>query len=341
MAKYYFRLPTIDQLTLPQQAALNETEQIALSGGPGTGKSVVSLYRHLTNHLNGYKSLLLTYTTTLAKYLSECCFLQNKKAAENVHSAYAGCPKSSEKFYEIIIDEAQDLDDEYYERISNFNISYGADDSQILYPDHSSSKNELKNRFPNNIDYVLDKNFRSTFAIMQFARIAFPKAYIPQNTLEALKSNPGEKPTLIVTEGNPSFDTEAKKTLNNAIKQIIETFNSDTHNIAILLPFKTSVKKYHEELIDMNISHSWYFEDEQVFPNGCTEIDNIHITTFKSAKGLEFDTVLVPDFGSKEYLCNNYKVVNWEDFYVAITRARSNLYLFSNYDLPYLNDVVE
>lgn len=47
---YYFRLPPITQLTLSQQAALNETEQIALSGGPGTGKSVVSLYRHLTNH---------------------------------------------------------------------------------------------------------------------------------------------------------------------------------------------------------------------------------------------------------------------------------------------------
>ena len=49
---YYFRLPPITQLTLSQQAALNETEQIALSGGPGTGKSVVSLYRHLTNHEN-------------------------------------------------------------------------------------------------------------------------------------------------------------------------------------------------------------------------------------------------------------------------------------------------
>ena len=62
---YYFRLPAITQLTLSQQAALSETEQIALSGGPGTGKSVVSLYRHLTNHQNGQNSLLLTYTTTL------------------------------------------------------------------------------------------------------------------------------------------------------------------------------------------------------------------------------------------------------------------------------------
>ena len=39
MAGYYFNLPQITQLTIPQQAALNETKQIALSGGPGTGKS--------------------------------------------------------------------------------------------------------------------------------------------------------------------------------------------------------------------------------------------------------------------------------------------------------------
>ena len=74
---YYFRLPNIDDLTLSQQAALNETEQIALSGGPGTGKSVVSLYRHLANHGNGSRSLLITYTTTLARYLSEGCRLRN------------------------------------------------------------------------------------------------------------------------------------------------------------------------------------------------------------------------------------------------------------------------
>jgi DNA replication protein DnaC len=76
MAGYYFNLPQITQLTISQQAALNETKQIALSGGPGTGKSVVSLWRHISNYQRNKKSLLLTYTTTLARYLSECCTTQ-------------------------------------------------------------------------------------------------------------------------------------------------------------------------------------------------------------------------------------------------------------------------
>lgn len=338
---YYFRLPTITQLTLPQQAALNETEQIALSGGPGTGKSVVSLYRHITNHKNGNKSLLLTYTTTLARYLSECCRLQNVNASNTVRSAFAGCPKSYESFSELIIDEAQDLDSEYYDRISKFKVSYGADDAQILYPEHSSSKAQLEKRFPNNVEYVLDKNFRSTLAIMEFARVAFPNAYIPQNTLNALVNNPGEKPTLIVTNGNPSFKDSARRTRDDAISEIVNTFRADTHNIAILLPFKNSVENFHETLNNMGISHSFYYEDQGKFPDGCPPIDNVHVTTYKSAKGLEFDTVLVPDFGSMNYLCSNYEILDWKDFFVAVTRARTNLYLFSNYDMPELNGVVE
>jgi superfamily I DNA/RNA helicase len=331
---YYFRLPTITQLTIAQQAALNETEPIALSGGPGTGKSVVSLYRHLTNHNNGEKSLLLTYTTTLKRYLAECCRLQNDTAANCVRTAYAGKPKAFEKFSEIIIDEAQDLDYSYYDGIRSFNVSYGADDAQILYPDHSSTKEELASRYPNNVDYVLDKNFRSTYRIMKFAKVAFPNAYIPQNTLDSLKNNIGEKPTLIVTDGT-------SRVRDNAIKEIIETFRSDTHNIAILVPFKKSVWRYHEILEEMEISHSMYYEDSNDFPDGCPEIDNVHITTFKSAKGLEFDTVILPDFGSMKKLCTNFKVVEWNDFYVAATRARANLYLFSNYDMKELGSVVE
>ena len=148
-------------------------------------------------------------------------------------------------------------------------------------------------------------------------------------------------PTLIVTDGNPLFNENARSTRDNAIREIIETFRADTYNIAILLPFKNTVKEYHDILDEMDIAHSFYYEDQKEFPNGCPPIDNVHITTFKSAKGLEFDTVLVPDFGSMDYLCNKYDVIDWNDFYVAVTRARTNLYLFSNNNIPQLNNVVE
>ena len=42
---YYFELPIFGDLTTNQKLALEEDEAIALSGGPGTGKSVVALLR--------------------------------------------------------------------------------------------------------------------------------------------------------------------------------------------------------------------------------------------------------------------------------------------------------
>ena len=109
MAGYYFNLPSIDQLTIPQQSLLFETNQIALSGGPGTGKSVVSLWRHISNCNQNKHSLLLTYTTTLARYLRACCVTQNSAAANNVGTSMRTLPKIGAGWDEIIIDEAQDL----------------------------------------------------------------------------------------------------------------------------------------------------------------------------------------------------------------------------------------
>lgn len=344
MAGYYFELPIITQLTIPQQAALYETRQIALSGGPGTGKSVVSLWRHISNYQNNKKSLLLTYTTTLARYLSDCCATQSEEAAANIGRSCKDKSRIDEGWTEIIIDEAQDLPTDYYQELSN--VSYGADDSQVLYPKSSSSLKQLKELFPENVDYVLDKNFRSTQRIMLFAKAAFPEAYIPQATIDELARNTGELPTFIVTPKNEWNDmTERFNRSNwkqdNSIIEIINTYRAPTHNIAILVPFKTEVKFFESVLESNNITDfSVYYEDRERFPDGCEAIKNVHITTFKSAKGLEFDTVIIPNFHACKEIQGQFNT-EWKDYYVAVTRARSNLYLISNYDMPELASVTE
>lgn len=342
MAGYYFNLPAITQLTIPQQAALNETRPIALSGGPGTGKSVVSLWRHINNYENGKRSLLLTYTTTLKQYLKACCASKNGNAAQNVGTSYRNRPHKN--WSEIIVDEAQDLERAYYDSIKQYgNISYGADDSQILYPNHCSKQKELTKLFPSNVPCVLNKNFRSTQRIMQFAKQAFPNAIIPQRTIDGLAGNPGELPVLLISNGNRFDKTNSKQ--NNAIGQIINSFHANDHNIAILVPFQSDVREFESVLNDkrykIDTDYSSYSGDDyDKTGHGCGDILNIHITTFKSAKGLEFDTVIIPNFHRYKEICGNYNT-DWEDFYVACTRARSNLYLISNYDLPNLNSVTD
>ena len=352
MSGYYFNLPQITELTRDQQAALAETQKIALSGGPGTGKSVVSLWRHIQKTINNKRTFLITYTSTLARYLSACARLQNSNAALRIGKAYSCRYKlQNNHFDEIIIDEAQDLGEDldflkgenYYNGFGD-NISYGADDSQILYPEHCSTQDDLKQRFPNNIPYTLSKNFRSTQRIMLFAKTCFDEAYIPREIITGLSDNVGEKPVFMV------YNNLAKQ--DNAIIQIIESLRGDTHNIAILVPFKRDVQTFEKLLVNSGYElhtevssltegdFSVYYEDQKRFKNGCAEIMNIHITTFKSAKGLEFDTVIIPNFHKYSSLCGSYNV-EWNDYYVACTRAKSNLYMISNYPMPELNSVVE
>ena len=392
MAGYYFRLPPIPQLTIPQQGAVQEPKQIALSGGPGTGKSVVSLWRHIRNYqsIPEKKSMLLTFTTTLKEYLVACCASvvdeeypnAGKLSSRNVGTSIRNTELVHQNIFpELIIDEAQDLSEEYYTGIAS-PVSYGADDSQILYPNHCSTQNELQNLFPNNVLYTLDRNFRNSQRIMQFARTSFPLANIPIPIIQGLSDNVGEKPTLLIA------DTFAKK--RDAIVRIIDSFRADDHNIAILVPWKDDAKAFEKNVMKAkNISYSIYYEDKNVFPKGCGKISNVHITTYKSAKGLEFDTVIIPNFDDieklpwyvkeqvnmdandinementisrLENLGREHNIIiskeatldgrfnllyeklmcSWEDMYVACTRARSNLYLFSRKDFPELNSVTE
>lgn len=355
MAGYYFRLPAITQLTIPQQAALNEPKQIALSGGPGTGKSVVSLWRHIRNYqkkpvVPRIASFLSTYTTTLKVYLTACCKTTRDDdypnawlySSQNVGTSLKNLNKIQKtNFLEVIIDEAQDLSNDYYTNIAS-PVSYGADDSQILYPEHCSKQSELCNLFPNNVMYVLDKNFRSTQRIMQFSKYAFPNANIPISIIQGLDNNIGEKPVLLISNRNKYDRTNDNQ--DSAIEKIINDFRADDHNIAILVPWQSDVKAFEKVLDKIGLvkekDYSSYCGDDYSNGQGCGNLLNIHITTFKSAKGLEFDTVIIPNFHKYYEICGKFNV-DWQDYYVACTRARSNLYLISNNDLPQLHDVVD
>lgn len=337
MAGYYFALPPVTALTTAQQAALNETEQIALSGGPGTGKSVVSMWRHITNYEQGRRSLLLTYTTTLKRYLEACCRGTSVTAAQQVGTSFRNMYLAHTRRYsEVIVDEAQDLSPDYFTGICS-PVSYGADDSQILYPEHCTRQCQLEEIFPGNVPCVLDQNFRSTRAIMQCVRQAFPNAAISSTMINNIREI-GIRPSLIIGNWSDRDDMPAAEL--QTIIQIIQELGDAEQNIAILLPWKTTVQKYANALHGKINDYSFYYEDSGVFPDGCPPLKNVHVTTFKSAKGLEFDAVIIPDFHKMNSIIGRYHI-DWQDYYVGCTRAKSNLFLFSNRNLPLLSGVVE
>lgn len=321
---YFFKLPAITELTIGQQAALNEPNAIAISGGPGTGKSVVSLWRHIRNYGTGSKkSLLLTYTKTLETYLAASARSESVNAGNAVDRTYWWTTHRVTRYDEIIVDEAQDVEGGKYITIKNYSdvVSYGADDQQILFRSKATTQQQLAVIFPNNRSYVLDENFRNSYEIMHFVRALFPNKIIPQSTLNNLiqGGRRGNKPILLVSNNNAAKQTKA-------IIDIINQFKSETHNIALLVTLPRHVDTYYDIITQAGFKCSRY----AIGDGEIGTIENIHITTFKSSKGTEFDTVIIPDFGNMLINIAQLNVIDENDYYVGITRAKRNLYLISN-----------
>ena len=327
---YFFKLPQITDLTIGQQSALNEPKAIAISGGPGTGKSVVSLWRHIRNHSLGRKnSLLLTYAKTLETYLASSASSENENAGKAVDRTYWWTTYNAKKYDEIIIDEAQDVESARYETIKNYSdvVSYGADDQQSVYPSRATTQEQLAAIFPENKSYILDENFRNSYEIMHFVRALFPKKLVPQSTLDNLlqEGRRGNKPIMLISNNDGNKQ-------NKAIIDVINQFKSNTHNIAILVPLREHVNSYYRIIAAAGIKCSKFeCSDAELLT-----IENVHITTFKSSKGTEFDTVIIPDFEKMLSNIAHLNVVNENDYYVAITRARRNLYLICTSRLVFL-----
>lgn len=334
---YYFNLPVITDLTPDQQRAVDETRPLALTGGPGTGKSVVSLWRHIRNHATGVRnSLLLTYTKTLEHYLKASASTQSENAGESI----SRFDKNSGQFVgyeEIIIDEGQDINKSRFEVYFNYAnlISYGADERQSVYISQEEL-NELFNwfstdqRFQTNIPITLNRNFRNSKEILLFTRSVFPNYMIPQNTINGATST-NLKPILKLNVGWGLVEQV------NAIVDIINDFQSDTHNIAILVPTVAMVNNYFQQIrnsLDNSIAVSKHQNELDNFEG----LSGVHVTTFKSSKGTEFDTVIIPEFDKFSWFLQNGHTVKENDYYVAFTRTKTNLFLLCRNGFPNIGD---
>lgn len=346
---YYFNLPLITDLTPDQRRAVDENNPLALSGGPGTGKSVVSLWRHITNHSTGLRnSLLLTYTKTLEHYLKASANTQNVNAGNNIARTncwLCDCPDNNverKRFEEIIIDEGQDIKKSTFQKYFDYTdrISYGADERQIMYLSREEWI-ELENWFQSDDRFIsnrtygtieLNRNFRNSKEILLFTRSVFPNILIPRNTIDQAKVT-GIKPFMKLHLG------WGIQNQVNAIIDIINTYKGDTHNIAVLIPFARDIDNYYNLIkrgLGENEEVTKYQHEHEEF-NG---LSGIHITTFRSSKGTEFDTVIIPEFHRFRAFINH---PTWEvtedDYFVAFTRTKTNLFLLCQNGFPEIGDI--
>lgn len=344
MPKFQFWLPPEGKLTRVQRSAIDSTEPIFLSGVPGTGKTVVSIKRIQNTAGKDKKGIIFTYGKLLRKTIEEKLGNDSKTPVDNIHNWMWNAQEDTHKrifdvmtidenidstvellksngmtYDEILVDEGQDLSKNTYEILKELtsSLSISADDAQqINNQDEATNENEIQNIFPDLRKIELDEIFRSAYELYSFAI-----QFVPNNArandptlLERLKrKNSGADKPYVYLEDNLDGVYES-------IKDIID--ENPTDNIGILFEKMNHVDEFSKKL--SNEYEVSKYRNQDIIPS---ELKNIIITTFKSAKGIEFDIVIIPYFPDNA-------MNKPEEYYVGATRAKDQVHFLAIKDIP-------
>jgi superfamily I DNA/RNA helicase len=399
MPDFIFRLPPMGDLTIPQQVALDEERPLLVTGGPGSGKTVVSIFRYLNQIAQTRDAIFFTFNRTLmssirgtlrqraAILLPDLNVVEVENIITNnigsIHEWYGEKfhaaltthneqqisanfseyidEQNGERYSELFIDEAQDLRPAIINStyILAEKVSCGADRSQDIQGHYQQPADDVIYALLNNhrptLRQGLTQNFRNTQEIFSFARNFVPNDHTVQAIdLEDLPN--GEDPDI---RGGLS-DEEQLELIVEIIRQ------NPGSNIGIIVHFKKQIERIRNYFVQQGyspspnaaeeISFSYYFKgmppiDKQTMEN---RLRTPFILTYESCKGLEFDIVILPLFNSADWALvhirnddNGNPEVDangnpkyWSTpnhYYVAATRARSQLFLLYNQRPQILN----
>ncbi|WP_428400326.1 ATP-binding domain-containing protein [Niabella insulamsoli] len=318
-----------------------------VTGVPGSGKTTVTIMRAERLINSDKKILVLTFQNLLCvslKNIAQTEALRNCIFGlydwypprfgwlDDTHSAeyMIGRMHNLAQYDEILIDEGQDFEARVYQAFLTKcrRMTVGADNAQrvhergILAP---AIRVELENS-RNTVPIPLQYNYRNTFEIYNFARYFMPDNERANNpiALQLMPRGTGNMPVII-----QALSDEEKF---NRLRVILE--NAGDVNIAILLYGQREVDYHYQRITQMGFSATKWYHGHQP-----TDIENILVTTYKSAKGLEFQVVIMPDM----HTAMNSEEKTAEHYYIGCTRAKESLFLtFTGTNLPdYFEDFAD
>ncbi len=207
----------------------------------------------------------------------------------------------------LLIDEMQDYSPIQYKVLQKLypcRKTILGDAGQSVNPYGSSTAGMIRKTLITGNVMKLCKSYRSTFEITGFAQ------KIRKNEeLEAVVRH-GEKPRIL------RFRSEAEEV--KAIAGLIDSFKkSDYKSLGIICKTESQAKEIADKL--KSYTNDVYFISIQ----SSAFVQGIIITSAHMAKGLEFDEVIVPQAGDKNYLSE----IDRSMLYVAATRAMHRLTL--------------
>ncbi|HDR29870.1 HelD family protein [Rhodovulum sp.] len=217
---------------------------------------------------------------------------------EGVENPYAGVKH-------LLVDEMQDYTPVHYAvlaRLFKCRKTILGDATQSVNPYSASTSERIEQVLDGAYRVTLNKSYRSTWEIMQFAlKIA------PNPDLVAMERH-GPAPSLSVVN--------TQKEAVACIKAAVEDFHASDHtSLAALAKTQGQAKRLHKALAEAGIEARLLEEGSTGFSTG------VLICTPHLAKGLEFDRVIIPDASEAVFSSEMDRNL----LYVACTRAMHRL----------------
>jgi len=209
----------------------------------------------------------------------------------------------------LLIDEMQDYSPVQYAvlgKLFNCRKTVLGDISQSVNPYSASHAEAIGQALKNYSTVRLNKSYRCTWEIMQFAL-----AVAPNPDLEAMH-RPGEPPRVYQVKS-------AAKALDTLLGELADFENSSQHSLAIITKTQKQAQRLYLSLEKTGVEVRLLDAGSVGFSTG------VLVCTAHMAKGLEFDRVIVHDVSAKHY----HSEMDRNLLYVACTRAMHRLSVIS------------
>ena len=347
------KLPTYQQLSKEQDAINNLplTGSHLVVGPPGTGKTVMAVYRAAMFRRAGKASQFMVYNRTLRQYLEEAMEATGVEGmASTFHSWFYNWywknfrrkPPTSEpyvhdwmtiwqdlvvrhefeKYDHLIIDEGQDFPKEFYQvmQLIAGDITVFADENQRITETNSTLKEIEKQARPGQV-HRLSVNYRNTRPIAEFSQHFYAglKSGVPD-----LPEKKGPRPRAISCS---SMDAQVDFIAR------YERNHEDT-DIGVFVASRKQLSGMCRRLEGRTSN------PVQTYVSGDRERQTLDFTRrgirvimHPSVKGLEFDTVFLPLLEKR--VTNPDSDIEKMLFYVLTSRARQELFMtYTGDELP-------